>query len=88
MTDLPTDDGDATGSPAEKAHEPHRRPRWVTVTAAVVSAVIVLFVILKIAGVGVGAGDHGPGRHLGGGGAATTIAEHTGPPGGDHGRQP
>ncbi|MGH3133937.1 MAG: hypothetical protein ACRDNY_09415 [Gaiellaceae bacterium] len=39
-------------------------PRWVKVFGIVAVALILLFVVLQLAGVG---GGHGPGRHVGGG---------------------
>jgi hypothetical protein len=36
-------------------------PRWVKVTALVVSVLILLFLLLQLTGL---AGQHGPGRHL------------------------
>jgi hypothetical protein len=56
-------------------------PRWVKVSLIVVGALIALFVVLQLAGVG---GNHGPGRHSGGGGAetpASNVSEHRPPPG-------
>lgn len=41
------------------AGPPHRRPRWVTVAAAVALVLLVVLVVLWLAG-----GSHGPGRHL------------------------
>lgn len=40
-------------------------PRWVRVFLIVGVAVVLLFAVAKVTGVG---GDHGPGRHGGGGG--------------------
>jgi hypothetical protein len=40
---------------------PPGMPRWVTVAGIVVLALISLFLVLRLAGLG---GDHGPGRHL------------------------
>jgi hypothetical protein len=63
-----------------------RTPRWVKVMviAAIIVAVLVV-VVMKISG-----GQHGPGRHLPGGGgepspAVTEGGRHTPPPGIDHG---
>lgn len=44
-----------------------RTPRWVKVSAAIALGVIVLLVAMLL----LGGGNHGPGRHLGGGDAAT-----------------
>jgi hypothetical protein len=46
-------------------------PRWVKVFGLVVLALLALFVVLHLAGLG---GGHGPGRH--GGGGRTPPAEH------------
>ena len=40
---------------------PPGMPRWVKVSGAVVLASVLLFVILRLTGLG---GDHGPGRHM------------------------
>ncbi len=62
-------------------------PRWVKVSLIVVAGLIVLFVVLQLTGMG---GEHGPGRHMPGGGApASSVGEdggHKPPPGMDHGR--
>ncbi|WP_081788676.1 hypothetical protein [Candidatus Blastococcus massiliensis] len=42
---------------------PPRMPRWVRVTAIVAASLVLLFLILKLTGVG---GEHGPGRHMSG----------------------
>ena len=39
---------------------PPRTPRWVKVAAAVVGALVLIFILLQLLGVG---GQHGPGRH-------------------------
>lgn len=44
--------------------QPPAMPRWVKVSLAVVGALILLAVIVKLTGLG---GDHGPGRHQGAG---------------------
>jgi hypothetical protein len=44
-------------------------PRWVKVFGVIVLGLAVLFVGLKLTGVG---GNHGPGRHGGGGGTPPT----------------
>lgn len=82
MSDLPTDGGrgEAARTAAPEAH----RPRWVTLSLLVVGAVVVVFVLLQVAGIGMG--DHRPGRHRGGGGSDTTVGGDAGPPG--SGRQP
>jgi hypothetical protein len=61
------------------------RPRWVKVFGIIVLVVAVLFVGLKVTGLG---GNHGPGRHGGGGGTPpSSISQdggHTPPPGMGH----
>ncbi len=42
---------------------PPGMPRWVKVSAIVVVVLVLLFLILKLTGIG---GEHGPGRHLSG----------------------
>lgn len=57
-------------------------PRWVKVFVFIVIFLIVLFVVLKLTGIG---GDHGPGRHAAGmlGGFAL-LAVRRGPEGPAH----
>lgn len=54
-------------TPTPRAHAddgtPPRMPRWVKVSALVVGLLVLLFVILRLTGVG---GEHGPGRHVSG----------------------
>lgn len=59
-------------------------PRWVKVFGLVALALVLLFVVLQLTGVG---GDHGPGRHGGSGGQAPPSGptEHIPPPDVDHG---
>jgi hypothetical protein len=61
---------------------PPRVPRWVLWSGLIVGILVVLFVILGLTGIG---GEHGPGRHLPGGGTPPTGVSgvHT-PPGGGH----
>ena len=63
-------------------------PRWVKVSGVIVLVLVVLFVVLKLTGLG---GEHGPGRHSPGGGSDTTSdtpGGHTAPPPGvTHGEQ-
>jgi hypothetical protein len=56
-------------------------PRWVKVFGIIVLGLAVLFVGLKLTGVG---GNHGPGRHSGGGSPSSGVTENGGhkpPPG-------
>jgi len=52
-------------------------PRWVKVSLLVVVALIGVFVILSL--LGVAPGDHGPTRHVPGGGAPASTAPEHGP---------
>jgi len=68
---------------------PTGMPRWVKVSLIIVAALVLAFVILRLTGVG---GEHGPGRHMGPGGAggptsSSNVTEHR-PPAGvpNHGR--
>ena len=42
---------------------PPGMPRWVKIAAMTVGVLILLFVILRLTGIG---GEHGPGRHMSG----------------------
>lgn len=42
---------------------PPGMPRWVKISALAVGALVLLFLILQLAGIG---GEHGPGRHMSG----------------------
>lgn len=53
-----------------------RRPRWVMVTAIVIGALVLLFLLLQLTGV---AGQHGPGRHMSSAPVPTGAAVGTGP---------
>lgn len=60
-------------------------PRWVKMSGLVVGALVAIFVVAQLLGVG---GDHGPGRHGGGDDPPAGMEEdgdHTSPPGMDHG---
>ena len=50
-------------------------PRWVKVSVIVGLALVLLFVVAKLAGVG---GEHGPGRHGGGGGTPSSVVSPDG----------
>jgi hypothetical protein len=62
---------------------PPKAPRWVKVAAIIVGVLVLLFLILKVIGVGA---EHGPGQHLPGGDPppAHTTGAHP-PPTGVHG---
>ena len=53
---------------------PPGMPRWVKVSGAVVLTLILLFVILRLTGLG---GDHGPGRHMSQGAEPVAMASGT-----------
>lgn len=58
-------------------------PRWVKVSLIVAAALVAVFILAKVTGVG---GDHGPGRHGGGDPAPSVVNDeggHRSP--GDHG---
>jgi hypothetical protein len=65
MADPPgyPDTGDDTGVGPDRGSSPGT-PRWVKVSAAIVLVLVLVFVVLKVTGLG---GEHGPGRHTGGG---------------------
>ncbi len=42
---------------------PAQMPRWVKVAALIIGLLVVLFVVVKLTGIG---GEHGPGRHMSG----------------------
>jgi hypothetical protein len=67
MADRPPDTGDDT-SVRPSADRPPSTPRWVKVSGIIVGVPVLVFVILRLTGVGPGAGGHGPGTHGGGGG--------------------
>jgi hypothetical protein len=62
MADKPREAADDTGT-----------PRWVKVAGLIVLALVLLFVVLKLTGLG---GSHSPGRHAPG----ADTGGHTGPP--------
>ena len=62
--------------PEARTSEPDRPappgvPRWVKVSGAIVLALILLFVVLRLTGLG---GDHGPGRHMSQGAESVATA--------------
>jgi hypothetical protein len=81
MTDAPrsADDDPQVGTePGSLIPTPHRRPRWVTVSLAVVGILVLVIVILQLTGIGPGAGRHGPGRHGGAGVPVVSISADDG----------
>ncbi len=58
---LGSDRGPTTGTPA-----------WVKAFGIIALVVVLLFVVAKLTGLG---GDHGPGRHGGGGETPSTVIE-------------
>lgn len=74
------DTGQDADADADAASDPHLTtgaPRWVKVIGIIVLALGVLFVGMKVTGVGP---DHGTGRHGGGGGTPASGATNTGGP--------
>ena len=63
----PTDPG--TAGTDQDGPSPPGMPRWVKVTALVVGILVLVFLVLQLTGI---AGQHGPGRHMSGDGAATS----------------
>ena len=55
--------------------DPAGAPRWVKVSLIIGAAVVLLFLLANFTGL---AGDHGPGRHGGGGDTPPTVAEDGG----------
>lgn len=51
---------------------PPGMPRWVKVPLIIIGILVLLFVILRLTGLG---GEHGPGRHLSAGQAAPVALE-------------
>ncbi|MFC0476242.1 hypothetical protein ACFFHF_13465 [Robertmurraya beringensis] len=47
--------------PTNSGNQPPSTPRWVKISGIIIVALIVLFIILKLTGIG---GNHGPGRHF------------------------
>lgn len=66
-------------SPPPEASPPGA-PRWLKLSGIIVAALVVVIVILAVTGV-LG-GQHGPGRHLPGGGRSPAgVPGHSPPPG-------
>jgi hypothetical protein len=59
---------------ADNAAQPPPRPTWVKVSLVAALVIVVAIVVMAIAG----GGEHGPGRHLpGGGDGHTPPVEHS-----------
>ena len=88
MTNWPpsTDTGEDIDASLDPEHQrTSGAPRWVKVFAIIALALAVLFVGLKVTGLG---GNHGPGRHGRTGTAPSGVTEnggHTPAPGMNHG---
>ncbi len=85
MTDRPPDPGDATDA-RPIVDRPPATPRWVKVFG-IIAIVVVLLIVARIF---VGGGEHGPGRHMSSGEAGgqapySKVAEVRAPPEGGHG---
>ena len=83
MSKLPNSNNNNSVRSTEES--PPGMPRWVKVSGTIVIALVLLFIILKLTGIG---GKHGPGRHIPGGEPAKQIeqeapGDHV-PPGGGH----
>ncbi|MFC0274843.1 hypothetical protein ACFFIX_26395 [Metabacillus herbersteinensis] len=61
MSKLPNSNNDTGAKPTED--RPPSTPRWVKVSGIIVISLVLLFVIMKLTGIG---GNHGPGRHTSG----------------------
>lgn len=74
MADSPADlgPGDDTGV-SRSGVSPTGMPRWVKVFLVIGLALVLLFVVAKLAGMG---GEHGPGRH--GGPDAPSVVDQDG----------
>jgi hypothetical protein len=57
MNDPPQSDSRDVTTP----EPPPGMPRWVKISGIVVGVLILLFLVLRLTGIG---GDHGPGRHM------------------------
>jgi hypothetical protein len=68
--------------PRNTAADAAGTPRWVKVAGIIALVLVLVFVVLKLTGVG---GSHGPGRHATG---ADTSRGHTRPPPGITHSQP
>lgn len=65
-------DSSHSASPGEADREsPPGMPRWVKIAAIIVGILVLLFVVLKLTGIG---GEHGPGRHLSAGNASVVSS--------------
>lgn len=65
MSDSPPTDSYVANDPeTDGAETPAGAPRWAKVTVLVAGGLVTLFVLASVTGI---AGDHGPGRHGGGG---------------------
>lgn len=67
------DDGQQTVGRSASGPPPTQRPHWVKVTLIVVAPLVVLLVVAKVTGLG---GEHGPGRHGGGGDVPSSVVGH------------
>jgi hypothetical protein len=72
MNKLSNSNNDTGVSPTEG--RPPGTPRWVKMVGIIVIVLVLLFVILKLTGIG---GEHGPGRHIPGGEPIEQIEQET-----------
>ena len=80
------DSGPAEPETAGTPTGPPKMPRWVKVSGIIVIALLLVFLGAMALGIG---GEHGPGRHFGGGSQEThePSGDHTRPPGHEAGHQ-
>jgi hypothetical protein len=67
----------ADEQPETEVDQPVGPPRWVKVTGVVVAVLVVLFVVLRL--LGLGGGEHGPGRHSLGGVPVSMVVDQGAP---------
>jgi hypothetical protein len=56
----------------------HQTPRWVKVSGIVILVLVLAVIVMLL----VGGGEHGPGRHAGGGAQPADVTEGHSPPAG------
>lgn len=81
MVDVPPDSGSKPNPDAAGVGAAAGAPRWVKITGLAVGSLLVLFVVLRLAGVGA---QHGPGQHTPDGQSPATVTQEHTPPGDSH----
>ena len=61
-------------APDEEQPSAGGMPRWAKISLIVVGALVALFIVLNLAGLG---GEHGPGRHMPGAGSEHRPMDHS-----------